>query len=186
LIHQFALPNGLDNSNVKRLHKRAKECGIYTSVLRRDWAKRNVERDLAYATVNHKEFFAEMSVSYLADFYHHLNSATIGDGMDACCPPLYDSQWLGQDNHTDPNFSTLPHCNKFFPFTRGQFLNFDKVSYSGVSALWDVIGAWIDDETDAYDADSGLCYQNPTVKSHADVKPKLIEFDNYMDETVSL
>jgi len=194
LIHQFALPNGLDNSNVKRLHKRAKESGIYDLVLRRDWAKRKQDQDLAYATapfdlayatVNHKEFFAEMSVSFLANFYHHLDSATMRDGMQYCCPPLYESD-KQNSSYTGSISLIRQHCNKFFPFTKGQLMKFDEVSYSGMSMLWDVIEAWVDDESFSYDADSGGNNRNHSVKG-AEVEPKYIEFDGYVeDEIVSL
>lgn len=44
---------------------------------------------IAYAMVDFKEFFAEMSVAYLSDSYHHLDNED-KDVMEKCCPPLMD------------------------------------------------------------------------------------------------
>mmetsp|Transcript_64615 Transcript_64615/g.75816 ORF Transcript_64615/g.75816 Transcript_64615/m.75816 type:complete len:162 (+) Transcript_64615:878-1363(+) len=41
---------------------------------------------MAYCLINHKEFFAEMSVTFLSDSYHSLDKET--GAMEQCSPPL--------------------------------------------------------------------------------------------------
>ena len=69
LIHQFCL--GLDCEKVEELYTEACTSGRYDKTLRRDWAGRNEDWDMAYALVDFKEFFAEMTESYVGvnDFY---------------------------------------------------------------------------------------------------------------------
>jgi len=109
LIHQCCLEDSLDNQTVEVLYEVANASGRYEKVLRRDWAGKSTaaavsirdERDpllstenatsadfdLAYAMVNKKEFFAEISVAFLCKGYRDLNRAdpTV---MEACSPPL--------------------------------------------------------------------------------------------------
>ena len=117
LIHQCCLEDGLENRTVEALYGQADASGRYEKVLRRDWAgkttktnndiyfdninsnsngeeeKRGDEQsspadfDLAYAMVDQKEFFAEISVAFLCNGYHALNKAD-PNVMEACNPPL--------------------------------------------------------------------------------------------------
>ena len=49
------------------------------------------QKPLAYAMLDYKEFFAEMSVTYLCDYYDNLDlQDRAGMSMEACCPPLIE------------------------------------------------------------------------------------------------
>lgn len=194
LIHQVALHEGLDNSTVQEAHARAKASGRYNEVLRRDWAGMPCETDMAYGMVNHKEFFAEMSVTFLCDSYHELDGGD-GQSMDACSPPFLahavrerlksKSNDIGVNDHMCAAYSSnhhaslqnttnkkvlpearrpcqflsrlllrqnssveprweYPHCNKFFPFTRGQLKLHDQEMFQYLAALWSEIESWED------------------------------------------
>jgi hypothetical protein len=157
------------------------------------------EWDMAYAMVNHKEFFAEMSVTYLCNAYADSDHACpVRDGMQTCSPPLLAPsvvQRLYQkraDNENDKCHYPLnhhhllmmpvkmaevrtdgwfwffhwlwdklrlgrrraiqlpPHCNKFYPFTRGQLRLMDAELYQDLEDLWErQIAEW-EDEDDEY------------------------------------
>ena len=79
LIHQFVVPDGLSNESIRSMFTSSKLNGKYKQVYRRDWAGKDVECDMAYALINHKEFFAEMSVSFLCKAYEDLS-----DELDIC------------------------------------------------------------------------------------------------------
>lgn len=87
LIHQECL--GLDHSSIKKLYTEAYKSGRYEEVLRRDWAGQDEDFDMAYAMVDPKEFFAEMSVAYLSGGYRNLDTANPTQMMD-CSPPLLE------------------------------------------------------------------------------------------------
>jgi len=83
ILHQFVLPDGLNNVIVQTLHRKALLYKAqYQSVYRRDWLLcRNFDagtdaatrKDMAYALINHHEYFAELSVAYLCNGYQHLD-----------------------------------------------------------------------------------------------------------------
>ena len=161
IIHQTTLPGGLSNMLVVEMHKIAKMSGKYARVLRRDWALKEVDTDVAYCTLDHKEFFAEISVSYLSDFYHDVDGAGTVD-MTKCSPPFVSPVVLGrmqekqQESCHQPVKSIvewrdlakfgrgLPHCNKFFPFTKGQLRRYDPRVYKCFTKLWQFIESWED------------------------------------------
>jgi hypothetical protein len=191
LIHQYCCPDGLDNASVQELYQTAKSSGRYENVLRRDWAGMEEDYDLAYAMVDKKEFFAEMSVAFLCHGYTHLNKKDC-NVMDECCPPLLHpvvtervlklrgiqdnpfehdysenndmtSCWLSWLRGTrrpipkvrmaDPIFAeaaisrccvNVDHCNKFYPFTRGQLQYYDPELFRGICNVWREISMWED------------------------------------------
>lgn len=157
IIHQQVLPDGLDNAMVIEFHKVAKESGKYSRVLRRDWALKDIDTDMAYCLVNHKEFFSEISVAYLADCYHGVEKegTTV---MARCSPPFIstdvleriqqqaeDSMWYKCRVVSKSNHAVLvPHCSKFFPFTKDQLRLFDPRVYQCFVKLWQFIECWED------------------------------------------
>ena len=164
IVHQKVLPGGLANSEVFEIWKIAQEGGKYNKVLRRDWAGRTVDTDMAYALINHKEFFADMSVSYLANCYWEFD----GKGstlMAKCSPPFLSQdvlqrvqeetksyecclcQALARTAKLDPNLTILPFCAKFFPFTKGQFRLYDPKVFKVFVKLWAYIEDWVDPES---------------------------------------
>lgn len=177
LIHQHALDGGLGNGVVKAAFRAAESSGKYESVLRRDWAGKSEDRDMAYAMVDHKEFFAEMSVTYFADGYRRLASES-GTAMECCSPPIQEPITLTRLQKTGAApaicsrqdltpFDRLhhfwsdlfvlpshqfPHCNKFYPFTRGQLKKFDPETAETMDQLWHDIAQWDDPQ-----AQSRLC-----------------------------
>ena len=183
LIHQVVLNDGLDNKTIQSIYNQTYKENKYNCTLRRDWAGRDIDYDQAYAMVNHKEFFAEMSVTYLSCHYSELdkNDKTT---MVKSCPPLLSpiimeqikmqyfndhsiseidfirlcgnitnnesnqihsilSRLIGLDHNTKKK--RLPHCNKFYPFTRGQLKHYDPKLYKSISNVWDNILLWEDD-----------------------------------------
>ncbi|KAL3762672.1 hypothetical protein ACHAWU_001617 [Discostella pseudostelligera] len=164
IIHQQVLPGGLDNAMVIEFHKVAKESGKYSKVLRRDWALKQVDTDMAYCLVNHKEFFSEISVAYLADCYYGVEKegTTV---MAKCSPPFIsidvieriqqqaeDSMWksctnaCGVTSKSNHPVMLVPHCSKFFPFTKDQLRRYDPRVFNCFVKLWEFIESWEDAE----------------------------------------
>ena len=157
LIHQHALPDGLDNVGVKETFAIAKESGCYDQVLRRDWAGKDVDCDLAYAMVDHREFFAEMSVTFWSRGYRELDREP-NYKMEKASPPIIapsvqsniavHHQTLGKfvnaGKLVQVGIKTVPHCNKFYPFTCGQLQSFDRITYQSMEKLWHTISLWED------------------------------------------
>lgn len=158
IIHQKVLPGGLGNPMVSEIHKVAKESNKYSTVLRRDWALKEIETDMAYCIVNHKEFFAEISTTFLADFYHEVDGAASTD-MKKCSPPFISNEVierivdscgdgsLGKYQILQDANEILPHCNKFFPFTKGQLRLYDPRVYKCFEKIWQYIEGWEDKDT---------------------------------------
>lgn len=162
IIHQKVLPGGLGNAMVIEIHKIAKESGKYSKVLRRDWALKQTDTDMAYCIINHKEFFAEISVAYLAEFYSYVDGA--GTTVMAKCSPPFTSPAVfkriqQQANQASPSLYTsrwrvmamadgmlIPHCSKFFPFTKGQLRRYDPRVFKCFVKLWQFIEGWEDPE----------------------------------------
>ena len=210
---------------------------LYEETLRRDWAGKAVETDLHYCMVNHKEFFAELSVTFLASGYPRVDHCTLRlpngqlNSVLACSPPLMEpnvvarfssssssaatatatATWVlppqrrynqpllqhRHDTHNSSSRSTIqslyssswvpfaprpfhcrvayPHCNKFYPFTRGQFQRHDPQMYNAFHYLWtEIIAHWEDpeeetmchgsnanDDDDDNDNDSVFCWFVP-------------------------
>ncbi|KAL7539308.1 LOW QUALITY PROTEIN: hypothetical protein ACHAXR_009172 [Thalassiosira sp. AJA248-18] len=162
IIHQKVLPGGLSNAMVVEIHHIAKLSGKYSKVLRRDWALNDVDTDMAYCIVNHKEFFAEISVAFLADSYHHVDG-TGSTTMATCSPPFVSPAVIERIQQQTAEGSqqtctskwrvmsitdtmVLPHCSKFFPFTKGQLRRYDPRVYKCFIKLWLFIEGWEDAE----------------------------------------
>ncbi|KAL7514682.1 hypothetical protein ACHAXN_012584 [Cyclotella atomus] len=155
IIHQKVLPGGLENTMVSEIYKVAKESNKYNTVLRRDWAMKETETDMAYCIVNHKEFFAEISTTFLADFYHEVDGAG-GHDMERSSPPIVSAAVIERiaESFGDGSFGkyqiiedanrVIPHCNKFFPFTKGQLRLYDPRVYKCFEKLWKQIECWED------------------------------------------
>jgi hypothetical protein len=176
LIHQQALPGGLENVDVVDAYTSAHYSGSYDTVLRRDWAGKDLDCDLAYAMCDAKEFFAEISVSFWSNNYPELDNADRSD-IALCSPPILEptvlarvrdrdgsgrpEQEIGPDRRPFGGFRLQEgfggllrciehcqrrrlHCNKFYPFTRGQLRTFDKNSYKAIDSLWRQIEKWDD------------------------------------------
>jgi hypothetical protein len=178
IIHQQVLPDGLENQQVKEASHAAEASQKYKAVFRRDWVGKSQDRDLAYALVDHKEFFAEMSVTFHATGYQHLATRSAVDLL-SCCPPLMERNviervtrlGLGFPIHTcvpqkamhinsttdwssflvrpiqdwcDQMLFIPSHCNKFFPFTRGQLESFDTDAFLNIRRIWQQIEQWND------------------------------------------
>lgn len=180
LIHQHVF--GLDCGRIQTLYRHAQESQLYNTVLRRDWAgaAHGHDTDLAYCMMDCKEFFAEMSVTYLAQhgMFYQLDTACCTN-MEECTPPiteptvvqrlLYNSNKSSNNGYKVPpttngifeptiatwiktvinylrleNIDFIPHCNKFYPFTSGQFRHYDPLIFSEIQALWCDVSAWED------------------------------------------
>lgn len=171
VIHQQVL--GLDNQRVKDVYERVLKSGKYERVLRRDWAgKDGGEVDLSYAMIDYKECFAEMSVTFWADGYRERDDASNAKMRD-CSPPITESgvlarlekcrtdqvacpdedsyqtksivsRWIGALENLFAPRTAIVHCNKFYPFTRGQMRHYDSMLFSDVELLWHDIAAWED------------------------------------------
>ena len=174
LIHQFALVNGLANDAVQKGYGLARVSGLYDTVRRRDWAGNARDFDLAYAMVDCKEWFAEMSVTYWSQGYRHLDKKdknqvllssppfmepSVVDRIQKIAPSDTSSAVNGLPpkdggffkrilHHLLPiqaeHSSKLGHCNKFYPYTRGQLEYHDPATFRTLEALWEEIAAWKD------------------------------------------
>lgn len=166
LIHQLALPEGLENPSVKKAHGLAQLSGLYDCVRRRDWAGLEKDFDLAYAMVDCKEFFAEMSVTYWSQGYGSVLDQQDPHHMLLCSPCFTEAAVIQRINRILKNASATlrrehhranqqlyrvpsvgfksPHCNKFYPFTRGQLRFYDKSTFDAMQNLWEKIEAWED------------------------------------------
>lgn len=156
LIHQYSVQSGLDNPEILKMFQSAKDSGLYAQVLRRDWAGKDVDCDMAYALIDHKEFFAEMSVSFLSQAYSELDCSPF-PMMEKATPPLLEPgvrsrvKSVMKSNEWDraltlPDDACPSHCNKFFPFTSGQLKHFDQCTYRSMYAVWSDISHWDDNQ----------------------------------------
>jgi hypothetical protein len=174
IIHQFCL--GLDNKIIEDAYQKAKDSGKLDEVLRRDWAGlESGETDMAYAMVNAKEFFAELSVAYWSEGYDETIKKN-PNSMKESSPP-FTSQHIIE--RLDPNQYSIaepslfrkispfcrpslrlpPHCNKFYPFTRGQFQELDADLFEVFHHTWMEIGKWeiSNDDSDCCNSLSFIC-----------------------------
>ena len=108
LIHQFALTDGLYNVKILQAYVAAKHSGRYDRTLRRDWAGQDRDYDLAYAMVDHKEFWSELSTTYLCNNYAYLDKANKAI-MDHCSPPIMEPHVLERVRQR-PSKMTLPEA----------------------------------------------------------------------------
>jgi hypothetical protein len=192
VLHQYCLDGGLENRRVEALYVAAKRSKKYDNVLRRDWAgllHADGDCDLAYAMVDKKEFFAEVSVAFLCHGYKDLSKKD-SSSMVECNPPLLHPDVMDRvlkqhgiqdqplDNPVDdmssfscwsllqsiiwrrprakvrmadPIFAeaarsrccaNVDHCNKFYPFTRGQLQQYDPELFLGIRDVWQEIARW--------------------------------------------
>jgi hypothetical protein len=178
LIHQSVF--GLDCPVIQGLYQTALASQRYDTVLRRDWMNRATgASDQAYATLNHKEFFAEMSVTYWATGYTELNEADCND-IRACSPPVIENtalldarlgdkeslwtmvwRWWLDVCTIPPTPSSLKHCNKFYPFTRGQLKSYDVALEREMALLWHKVAQWKDKSDYNCGRDCSGCWQRP-------------------------
>jgi hypothetical protein len=119
LIHQQVLPGGLENADVVDAYTNARKSGMYDTVLRRDWAGKDLDCDLAYAMCDAKEFFAEISVTFLSNSYPHLSSEDRCD-ISRCSPPILEPTVLARvqllDSSGKPEQVTSPDDGPFGGF----------------------------------------------------------------------
>jgi len=159
IIHQFCL--GLDNESVQEAYQQAKDCGLYDSVMRRDWAGLEVDQDMSYALINQKEFFAELSVAYWSDGYDKVVGKNPTSMVESSPPftcqsvitrldkdeyPIADQSSFSKPSFVcwTRNLGIPPHCNKFYPFTREQFNYLDPTIFRVFEHLWEEIEEWED------------------------------------------
>lgn len=182
LIHQHVF--GLDSVRIQTLYRQAQQSQLYNTVLRRDWAgggngsgttTNGMDTDLAYCMMDCKEFFAELSVTYLAkhSLFHDLDTACCTRMAD-CSPPITEPTVIQRLQNSNSkikilssattndrpiiiqwietvkryllltSYDTPPHCNKFYPFTSGQFRHYDPSLYAEFQKLWCDVAAWED------------------------------------------
>jgi len=163
LIHQHCL--NLQNVEVQTAYEQARSSGKYETVLRRDWAGQpSGETDMAYAMVNQKEFFAEMSVTYLCNNYLYLEPVDSNFVFTPKnCPPILSptvaarvpvalqhertkvdqslptvkSPWSMFRWFLQKSRPPLVPCNKFYPFTRQQLEAHDPKTFAIIRDLWE-------------------------------------------------
>jgi hypothetical protein len=162
VIHQHTFPAGLENIQIKHAFALATKSGRYEQVLRRDWAGKDIDCDMAYAMVDHREFFAEMSVTYWSRGYENLDSE-VHSKMERVSPPILSpcvKERVAQRSNISIGASSsqgrqvfpigwwarprIPHCNKFYPFTRGQLQSYDGDTFRAIDNLWYEISMWDD------------------------------------------
>lgn len=186
LIHQIILEDGLQNEMIMNAFGTALESGLYDDVLRRDWAflPLGEDRDTAYCTINHKEFFSEMSVAFLSrcyDNYLPSSSSPLNMKIEDNSPPMMAPEviermeeggfecrkstgmqnWVDKLNQVVGRKSSKGHCNKFFPFTHQQLRQFDPFTYAVFQQAWSQIAEWEDPEG-GIDKNCTGCFNVPT------------------------
>ena len=150
VIHQHVL--GLQNQRVIDLYHDAQRSGRYERALRRDWAGKDVDYDMHYAMVDHKEFFAEMSVTFWSKGYRDLDQPSDTSQMEQCSPPIIEPNVRKRLSKSysgrllEPITPGEGHCNKFYPFTATQLYNHDPELYRRMAAIWESIAEWKDPE----------------------------------------
>lgn len=168
LIHQQTI--GLFHPSVYNAFSQATRSGKFERVPRRDWAGKEKEQDLAYCMIDPKEFFAEMSVTLLATGYQDLDWADATGSVRKCSPPIQHPDVLSRLCQSQPeSIPLLPpqvvpatkhcnecfpricfhsrksiHCNKFYPFTRGQLYVHHPSTFMALQDIWDEIAKWED------------------------------------------
>lgn len=184
LIHQSVF--GLECHVIQRLYQTALTSQLYDHVLRRDWMHRATgATDQAYATLDHKEFFAEMSVTYWATGYTELDEADCND-IHACSPPIMEHMesldarlgdkeslwtvawrwWLDVCSVPSATYTSLKHCNKFYPFTRGQLKTYDVALERAMALLWQQVAQWKDKGDFNCGRECSGCWQRPWWKTN--------------------
>jgi hypothetical protein len=158
LIHQLVF--GLDDPIICQEYDRAQASGLYANVRRRDWAGKETDSDLAYCMVNAKEFWAEISVTYWSQGCEELDERDETQILFSS-PPFMEptviariqERWPDSAvNKTKTHNSILclfsrrrpPHCNKFYPYTRGQLQYYDPSAFEVFQALWSEVALWDD------------------------------------------
>lgn len=165
ILHQFCF--GLDDARIEDAYEVAKKSGRYATTLRRDWAGfDDGDTDMAYALVNPKEFFAELSVAYWSQGYD--NDVVSNDGcvnIGKVSPPFTAPDVIARLDPTECSIADRslflkkstwwgttvglpPHCNKFYPFTRRQFQELDPELFDTFHSLWEEIANWKDDASE--------------------------------------
>ena len=150
LIHQQVM--GLEDPSIEKLYQSAQDSGLYQRMARRDWAGKTQECDLHYGMINAKEFFAEFSVTYLATGYSAWDKCLPRTThIVASSPPLMEPMVVARvnkqthdkaatldphNNNNNNNKKHPPHCNKFFPFTRGQLKRYDAALEAAMDQVW--------------------------------------------------
>lgn len=202
LIHQQVF--GLECERIKLTYDRSYRSRRYENVLRRDWAgKKEGETDLAYAMIDCKEFFAEMSVTFLANGYRELDCAP-SHLMEQCSPVITEPsvlkrlQALGRWSHLSSsrrpffiawlrpviNFcrghEKNGHCNKFYPFTGGQLQFYDPSLYNEFKALWSDIAQW-DDPRHHEENFCSICWISQKKRGFVNDKNKSVVFQAIED-----
>ena len=185
MIHQHVL--GLENQRILDLYQDAKQSGRYERALRRDWAGKDVDYDLHYCMVDAKEFFAEISVTWWSRGYRDLDQPKDTTRMEDCSPPIMESNVRQRlQNHMgrllDPAPPKEGHCNKFYPFTAGQFRNHDPELYQRMERLWESIASWKDEERRDLSCWQKYCWMPWSMSK----RPKFLGTSDTVASTVSL
>ena len=178
LIHQCCLEDGLENRTIEALYRTADASGKYEKVLRRDWAGKTrpkskqaaktvsvleeehqnseeeeiiiepADSDLAYAMVDPKEFFAEVSVAYFCTWYRSLDKKN-PNIMEACSPPLIhpdatervecliSQRQRQRQRQKDSGPNTIHHDeNSYYPFLGGNNTDYQSIGNGDKSSYY--------------------------------------------------
>ena len=95
--------------------------------------------------VDEREFFAEFSVTYWSHQYRDLDQSSHTKMLQSS-PPFLEStvrSRLGW-KPLEGNDVRLPHCNKFYPYTRGQLRHYDAETCRAFDEFWNEISGWDD------------------------------------------
>ncbi len=178
---------------------------------RRDWAYLPCDKDTAYATINHKEFFAEISVAFFARDYEQLQVVSGSKNedvvmhMEDLSPPFNSPEVLERQNNKNDEESSanknrsskeifsemmtylgrlinrhhIPHCNKFFPFTRKQLECYDYETYRKVLKIWAFVSDWKDPERKEFYCSLWLsCFCSGKEEKKEEIREPLLDEGN--------
>jgi hypothetical protein len=94
--------------------------------------------------VDEREFFAELSVTYWSNQYKTLDKASHTKVLQSSPPFLEPKVRSRLGLKPLDNDEPVHHCNKFYPFTRGQLRHYDAETCQIFDALWTEIAGWED------------------------------------------
>lgn len=103
--------------------------------------------------VDEREFFAELSVTYWSNQYQALDESSHTKILQSSPPFLEPTVRSRLDMKPLEKGERVPHCNKFYPFTRGQLRHYDAETCSVFDELWSEISGWDDPFTASKECD---------------------------------
>lgn len=133
--------------------------------------------------VDDREFFAEFSVAFWSQHYQELDTNNRTHMLQSS-PPFLEPTVRSRLGITSlMNKVRMPHCNKFYPFTRGQLRYYDAETCALFEQLWSEISDW----DDPFIVETNECYCSCWHPFQSNGKKNnVLSMDPVMSDTVEL